>query len=104
MELQALAEKPDRSPSAETGTDEQRLAALRDRLQQIQRRLREVEQELRELTHSPTMQMNLDIKLAQRQGRDLLAEMAADVEKDLARKRVELDFLAAQLKQLGIAS
>ena len=104
VELQALAEKPDRSPSAETGTDEQRLAALRDRLQQIQRRLREVEQELRELTHSPTMQMNLDIKLAQRQGRDLLAEMAADVEKDLARKRVELDFLVAQLKQLGIAS
>ncbi|NIO71407.1 MAG: hypothetical protein GTN71_20835, partial [Anaerolineae bacterium] len=104
VELQALAEKPDRSPSAETGTDEQRLAALRDRLQQIQRRLREVKQESRELTNSPTMQMNLDVKFAQRQGRDLLAEMAADVEKDLARKRVELDFLVAQLKQLGIVS
>jgi predicted nucleic acid-binding Zn-ribbon protein len=104
VELQALTEKPDRSPSVETGTDEQRLAALRDRLQQIQRRLREVEQEIRELTNSPTMQMNLDIKFAQRQGRDLLAEMAADVEKDLTRKRVELDFLVAQLKQLGITS
>jgi predicted nucleic acid-binding Zn-ribbon protein len=104
VELQALTEKPDRSPSVETGTDEQRLAALRDRLQQIQRRLREVEQEVRELTNSPTVQMNLDIKFAQRQGRDLLAEMAADVEKDLARKRVELDFLMAQLKQLGITS
>ena len=90
-------------PSAETGTDEQRLAALRDRLQQIQRRFREVEQEIRELTNSPTMQMNLDVRFAQWQGRDLLAEMAADVEKDLARKRVELDFLVAQLKQLGIA-
>ena len=104
VELQALTEKPDRFPSVETGTDEQRLAALRDRLQQIQRRLREVQQESRELTNSPTMQMNLDVKFAQRQGRDLLAEMAADVEKDLARKRVELDFLVAQLKQLGIAS
>jgi hypothetical protein len=31
-----------------------------------------------------------------------LAEIAADVEKDLARKRVELDFLVGQLKQLGI--
>jgi predicted nucleic acid-binding Zn-ribbon protein len=104
VELQALAEKPDRSPSVETGTDEQRLAALRGRLQQIQRRLREAEQEIRELMNSPTMQMNLDIKFAQRQGRDLLAEMAADVEKDLARKRVELDFLVAQLKQLGITT
>jgi predicted nucleic acid-binding Zn-ribbon protein len=104
VELQALTEKPDRSPSVETGTDEQRLAALRDRLQQIQRRLQEAEQEIRELTNSPTMQMKLDIKFAQRQGRDLLAEMAADVEKDLTRKRVELDFLVAQLKQLGITS
>jgi predicted nucleic acid-binding Zn-ribbon protein len=104
VELQALTEKPDRSPSVETGTDEQRLAALRDRLQQIQRRLQEAEQEIRELTNSPTMQMKLDTKFAQRQGRDLLAEMATDVEKDLARKRVELDFLVAQLKQLGITS
>lgn len=104
VELQALAERPDRSRSAETGTDEQRLAALRDKLQQIQRRLREVEQEIRELMNSPTMQMSLDIKFARRQGRDLLAEMAADVERDLARKRVELDFLMAQLRQLGIAS
>jgi chromosome segregation ATPase len=104
VELQALAKKPDRSPVTETRADEQRLGSLRDRLQQIQRRLREVKQEIRELTNSPTMQMSLDIKFAQRQGRDLLAEMAADVEKDLARKRVELDFLMAQLKQLGIAS
>jgi predicted nucleic acid-binding Zn-ribbon protein len=104
VELQALAQRPDRSRSAETGTDEQRLAALRDKLQQIRRRLGEVEQEIRELMNSPTMQMSLDVKFAQRQGRDLLAEMAADVERDLARKRVELDFLMAQLKQLGIAS
>jgi len=104
VELQVLAEKPDRSPSDETGTDEQRLAALSDRLQQIQRRLWEAEQEIRELMNSPTMQMNLDVKLAQQQGQDLLAEMTADVEKDLARKRVELDFLVAQLKQLGIVS
>jgi len=104
VELQALAEKPDRSPSAETGTDEQRLAALRDKLRQIRRRLREVEQEIRELMDGSTMQMSLNVKFAQRRGRDLLAEMAADVEKDLARKRVELDFLVAQLKQLGIVS
>jgi len=104
VELQAMAEKPDRSPSAEIVADEQRLAALRDRLQQIQRRLWEVEQEIRELMNSPTMQMNLDIKFAQQRGRDLLAEMAIDVERDLARKRVELDFLRAQLKQLGIVS
>jgi predicted nucleic acid-binding Zn-ribbon protein len=104
VELQALAEKFDHSPSAEAGTDEQRLTALRDRLQQIQRRLWEVEQEMRELTNSQAIQMSLDVKLARRQGRDLLAEMAADVDKELAQKRVELDLMLAHVKQLGIAN
>lgn len=103
-ELQALAQRPNHSPLAEVGTGEQRLAALRAKLQRIQRRLQEVEREIRELMNSPTMQMSLDVKFARRQGRDLLAEMAADVERDLARKRVELNFLVAQLKQLGIVS
>ncbi|MFQ6101504.1 MAG: J domain-containing protein [Anaerolineae bacterium] len=100
VELQALAETPDRLPLVEAGTDEQRLAALRDKLQQIQRRLWEVEQELRELTNSQMIELSLEVKLAQRQGRDLLAEMAADVEEDLARKRVVLDSLVAELEQL----
>jgi hypothetical protein len=104
VELQALAETSDRSPSAETGTDEQRLSALRDRLQQVERRLREVEQEIRDLMNSPAIDLSLDIKLARRQGRDLLAEMAADVEQELAQKRVELDLMLAYMKQLGIAS
>jgi hypothetical protein len=100
VELQALAEKPDRSPAAKTGAD--RLAALKDKLQQIQRRLREVEREIRELTNSEMIQMMLEVKLARWQGRDLLAEIAADVEAELARKRAESDFLEAQLKQLSI--
>ena len=104
VELQALAETSDRSLSAETGTDEQRLSALRDRLQQVERRLREVAQEIRDLTNSPAIGLSLDVKLARRQGRDLLAEMAADVEKELAQKRVELDLMLAYMKQLGIAS
>ncbi len=104
VELQALAERPDRSPSVETGTDEQRLAALRDKLQQIQRRLWEVEREIRELTDSQMIELSLEVKFARRQGRDLLAEMAADVEEDLARKRVELDLVVAELERLGVAS
>jgi hypothetical protein len=104
VELEALAQKPDRSPADQTGADEQRLAALKDKLQQIQRRLLEVEREIRELTNSELIQLSLDIKFAQRQGRDLLAEMAANVEEDLARKRTELELLVTQLRELGIES
>jgi predicted nucleic acid-binding Zn-ribbon protein len=103
VELQALSEQPGRPTAAETGTGEQRLAALQDRLQQIERRLQEVEQEILDLTHSPEVALSLDVKFARRQGRDLLAEMAAEVETDLARKRAELDYLTAEMRQLGIA-
>jgi len=102
VELQALAEKPDRSPTTETGAD--RLAALMDKLGQIQCRLREVEREIRELTNSEMIQLSLEVELARWQGRDLLAEIAADVEAELPRKRAELDFLEAQLRQLGTES
>lgn len=102
-ELQALAEKAERSQWIETGTPEQRLVALKERLEQLQQRLEEVQREIRDLVDSPAAQMSLDVKLARRHGRDLLAEMSAQLEKDLARKRAELDFTLAQLKQLGIA-
>jgi hypothetical protein len=58
----------------------------------------------RDLADSPAAQMSLDVKLARRQGRDLLAEMAAQTAKELTRKRAELDFMLAQLRQLGITA
>jgi hypothetical protein len=101
-ELQALAARPDRAAAARGETGRQRRDALRDRLRQIRARIREVEGEMYDLTHGSMMELRLEFRLAERQGRDLLAEMGADVEKDLARKRAELDFLQAQLRQLGI--
>jgi type II secretory pathway pseudopilin PulG len=106
-ELQALAVERRERREGEEGKEgrvrEEGMAALRDRLEQIRRRLGEVEQEIRGLTNSQTLQMSLDVKLARRQGRDLLAEMSVEVEADLERKRAELDWMVAQLKQLGIA-
>jgi hypothetical protein len=101
-ELQALAARPARPALQEAGADRHRLDALRDRLGHIRRRVREVEQEAYDLTHGSMMEMSLEVKLAASDGQDLLAEMEAEVEKDLERRRVELDFLQAQLRQLGI--
>ena len=102
VELQALSEQPDHPVTDRQRTSEQRLGALHDRLQQVRQRLRVVEREIRDLMDSDAMQLSLDVKLARRRGKDLLTEMATHVEKELARKRTELDFLAIQLKQLGI--
>lgn len=103
-ELQALAALPDRAAGREpTLSVPDRLARLRQQLEQAQRRLRAVGQEIHDLTHSPLLELSLEVKLAARKGRDLLAEMAAQAGRDLARKQAELDFLRAQLRQVGLA-
>jgi hypothetical protein len=103
VELQKMAEQPDRPPATQTNTDAERLVALQERLQQIECRLQEVEQEIREITDGPDMTLSLEVKLARWDGRDLLAEMAAEAESMLAQKRAELDALRAEMEQLGLA-
>jgi DNA repair exonuclease SbcCD ATPase subunit len=102
VELQALVKQADRPAETEPDTDEQRLAALQDRLRQIERRLEEVEREIDTLMHGPGVALSLEAKFAQRQGRDLLAEMAADAEEELAQKRAELDALRVEMDRLGL--
>jgi hypothetical protein len=102
VELQKLAEQPGRSPAIQTSTDEERLVAQQERLRQIEYRLQEVEQEIREITDGPDMALSLEVKLARWDGRDLLAEMAAEAEAVLAQKRSELEALKAEIEQLGL--
>jgi chromosome segregation ATPase len=100
-ELEALAQKPDHK-TAKGIVDEERRDALLEKRRQIQRRLQEVERELRDLMHGQMMDLSLEVKFARQRGRDLLGEMAAQVERDLERKRVELDLMVAQMRELGI--
>lgn len=101
-ELEALSEQPDYAADVEPATDEQRLTALQDQLQRIERRIQEVGGEIDSLVHSPEVALSLDTKLAWRQGRDLLAEMAAEVEEELMQRRAELDSLKAEMDELGL--
>jgi hypothetical protein len=65
------------------------------------RRLAEIERELRQLPQRPSVQLSLEVKLARRRGRDLLGEIAADLERKIACKTAERDMLKAQFDQLG---
>jgi len=100
-ELEALAATPHRT-TGRGAVDVGRLDVLQDRLTYLRRKLRQVEGEIDELTHSPMMEMRLEVTLAARQGQDLLGEMAEEVERDLARKQAELETLRAQLRAMGM--
>jgi chromosome segregation ATPase len=104
-ELVALSQEPDsiidtgRTRSGQT--EAQLVQALQTELARCQRRLREIDREIRNLRHRPSIELSLEVKMARRQGHDLLAEMAAEFEQKIARKTAERDMLKAQFNQLG---
>jgi predicted nucleic acid-binding Zn-ribbon protein len=103
-ELQALANEPlpaSVDPAAAGRTDSQMIEALQAELGRVHRRLRQIEFEKENAHNRASVQLSLEVKLAWRYGRDLLAEMAAELEGKVARKSAERDFLKAQFDQIG---
>lgn len=103
-ELIALARQPDIVNPNQTRpgqTEAQLVQALQAELAGCKRRLREIERELRNLRFKSSVELSLQVKAARRQGRDLLAEMAEELEHKIARGTVERDMLKAQFDQLG---
>jgi hypothetical protein len=104
-ELETLAREPDRfiqTGGARPGqTEAQLVQALQRELGRIQSRLQEIKDELRSVHQRPSVQLSLEVRVARRQGRDLLGEMSAELEQKIARKTIERDILKAQFEQLG---
>jgi curved DNA-binding protein CbpA len=104
-ELVALSERQDMahfSTEKRGQTEEQMVRALEEEIGRIHRRLHQIRFEINNLPNRSSIQLSLEVKMARRQGRDLLAEMAADLEKKLARKSAEREFLKSQFDQLGL--
>ena len=70
-------------------------------LERIRLELEKVQAQIARLTNLPSVKLSLDVKLARLQGRDLLAEMAADLKRKLERRLAERDYLRAQVHASG---
>ena len=81
-------------------TEADMVKALQDEIGRVRRRLREIDLEMRNLHNRPSVELALEIKLAQRQGRDLMAEIVADLERKIARKTAERDMIRSQFAGL----
>jgi chromosome segregation ATPase len=82
-------------------TETQLIKALQAELERCRKRLREIEKEVRGLRYRPSVELSLEVKAAKRRGRDLLADMTANLDQRIARKTIERDMLKAQFDQLG---
>jgi hypothetical protein len=104
VELVALANESDQKGKGATdagGADSEMILALDKELTKVRRRILLIHNELENLHNLPTVQLSLEVKFARRSGRDLLAEMAADLRHEIRRKTAERDLLKAQFEQLS---
>ena len=67
-------------------------------LEEAELKLKAVRQQLARMSSWPIVRLSLEFKLAQHQGRNLLKEMAAELQYKVGRKVAERDYLQAQIK------
>lgn len=102
VELMALAEElaAHQSRQQSLPPDKEMVQALEEEIERCRRRLRAIDNELINLPNRSMVDLALKVKLAQREGRDLLVEMVEELERKIARKTAERDMLRAQFKDL----
>jgi hypothetical protein len=65
--------------------------------EQAERKLKAIRQQIARMSSLPIIKLSLEVKLAAHQGRNLLREMAADLQYKVGRKLAERDYLQAQI-------
>lgn len=103
VELMALAEEMAAHQSRQQAVqppDQEMAQALQEEIERCRRQLRVIENELQNLPNRSMVDLALKVKLAQREGRDLLAEMVNELERKIARKTAERDMLRSQFNNL----
>lgn len=84
--LRALAARPEAAP-AENATSRDQLMAEIERLDGV---IADLERRLDELSHSPAVQLKLEVSLARHAGHNLLGQIAADLQAEITRLEDEL--------------
>ena len=97
--LERLADEPDNAPRA-PHTDQELAAALQREIDHCRRRLSEIAAELATLESHDSARMMRRAERAAAEGRDLLAEFAADLRRRINEKLVERDVLETQLEEM----
>jgi hypothetical protein len=101
VEMLALSEDADnQAGDAGQQTNTQLVQILEQELARTRRKIALTNNEINNLHNSPVVQLSLDIKLARRQGRDLLEEMTTDLFRRIADAIAERDELKARLDQM----
>lgn len=97
--LQELALEPD--PRPRLRTDQDLAEALLKELNRCQRRMEELELEMMRLENHPSAELMRRVREADREGRDLLDELASELRERIAGKMVRRDVLQDEIDELS---
>ncbi len=106
IELMAFSEELGQEASnnllkkLDSRTEQTMIEALKNEIKWSKKELRRVQQEIQNYHTRPLVEFALEVKLALREGRDLMAETALELEKQIAKKSVERDLLQSQFNHL----
>jgi len=103
-ELMILAKELDSGGQVEAGgggTAVDMIKALEEELTRCHRRLRQIDLDMQGLYTHPLVKLSTEVKFGKQQGRDILAEMVAEIENKIARKTVERDMIKSQFDNLN---
>jgi hypothetical protein len=90
--LQSFLEPPSTPEPARRKSRTETIHALREELQRLDRVVRNMKNDLNRLVNSETVQLMLDVSIAQRKGKDLLGELAEQLMVDI--ERIEAEYRA----------
>lgn len=88
--LQKLAQRSDRTEREPEKSRDQILVELRREVKRLDAVISKLQAEVGRLTRSAEVKLMLDASIARREGRDLLAEMAADLRREIVELELEL--------------
>lgn len=92
--LSALRDRPDQPPPAVEKTSEEVTTDLQAEIIRLDGVITKLKRQLDELAASELVQLQLSVSMAKQAGQDLLADLAHDLEREIAHVKVELTALA----------
>jgi hypothetical protein len=95
-----IAHPPTDHPQPQPQTEAEMVRVLEEELERSRLRLFQAEDALQNFHHRPLVELALEARFAQKDGRDVLAEMAAELQRKIARKEVELEMIRSQFDSL----
>jgi hypothetical protein len=98
--LQAILDQWDSAPDTVegTGVGAELIRVIR-KIAQVEQRLRDIEVEMEQWLSSDLHQLKTRVEAAARDGRDVLAEMAAHLDQQIATAKTRLDTLQVRMSQ-----